>query len=101
MKYGVFLYIKMSFSDIFNKEIMLWEGFYHDFSTKKASASGALPPDPQGNFAPLMIYPGTAPAWDFRYLPCGEKIWKSVLEMLAFEGKFTPQYANFQMNKYI
>ena len=61
---------------------MLWEGFYHDFSTKKVSASGGLRPltptnglrplDPrQGGAAPwtpevtsppLTIYPGAAPA---------------------------------------
>ena len=60
---------------------MLWEGFYHDFSTKKASsasggfaawppprgdlplglARGRCPLDPRGNFAPLRIYPGAAP----------------------------------------
>ena len=49
---------------------MLWEGFYHDFSTKKASASGGFPPDPhqgarpmdrRGNFTPSTIYAGATP----------------------------------------
>ena len=48
---------------------MLWEGSCHDFSTKKASASGAfapdphqgaLPPGPRVTLAPLTIYPGPA-----------------------------------------
>ena len=36
---------------------MLWEGFYHDFSTKKASA----PWTPEVTSPPLTIYPGAAP----------------------------------------
>ena len=54
---------------------MLWKGFYHDFSTKEASASGgelcppasplgALPPAPLRFLRPLTIYPGGAPAYD-------------------------------------
>ena len=55
-KYDVFSgikVIKINFSVIFNEEIRALEGFYHDFSTKKASASGASPPDPhQGALPP-------------------------------------------------
>ena len=50
---------------------MLWEGFYHNFSTKKVSASGgfapwtpargAAPLTPEVTLPPLPIYPGTAP----------------------------------------
>ena len=57
MKYGIFSCIKISFSVIFNKEIMLWEGFYHDFSTKKAS----VPWTPVVTSPPLTIYPVAAP----------------------------------------
>ena len=59
---------------------MLWKGFYHDFSTKKASASGGfpdphqgalppgpppgeLPPGPPRFPCPLTIYPGAAPVY--------------------------------------
>ena len=50
---------------------MLWEGFYYDFSTKKASASGGFAPwtpargrcplDPRGNFAPSNDLPWRRP----------------------------------------
>ena len=58
------------------RKYVLWKGFYHDFSTKKASASGdftkgicfldprqreALPPDPWGSFAPLNDLPWRHP----------------------------------------
>ena len=55
---------------------MLWEGSYHDFSTKKVSAprgsappgplSEGLPLDPRGTFAPSNDLPwrsGAAPNW--------------------------------------
>ena len=52
---------------------MLWEGFYHDFSTKKVSASprgsapwtptggGTAPWTPEVTSSPLTIYPVAAP----------------------------------------
>ena len=40
---------------------MLWKGFYHDFSTKKASASGASPPDPHQGALPPGPLPGALP----------------------------------------
>ena len=40
---------------------MLWKGFYHDFSTKKASASGASPPDPHQGVLPLDPHRGHCP----------------------------------------
>ena len=53
---------------------MLWEGFYHDFSTKKASASGGFAPwppprgsapwTPEVTSPPLSIYPGAAPGYN-------------------------------------
>ena len=53
------------------RKYMLWEGFYHDFSTKKASASGGFAPwppprgsapwTPEVTSPPLTIYPGAAP----------------------------------------
>ena len=79
-KYGVFScikVIKISFSVIFNEEILLWKGFYQ-LSIKKASFRGLFPltptkcsldphrghcpVDPQGSLPPLTIYPGAAPA---------------------------------------
>ena len=57
---------------------MLLEGFYHDFSTKKVSASGGFAPwpPPRGSapltpdltLLPLTIYPGAAPAIECIYL---------------------------------
>ena len=45
---------------------MLWKGFYHDFSTKMASASASggecsAPWTPKVPSPPVMIYPGAAP----------------------------------------
>ena len=42
--------IKMNFS--------VWKGFYHDFSTKKASASGSFAPDPHQGALPPGPPPG-------------------------------------------
>ena len=78
---GYFHALKWAFlSSLTRKWYMLWEGFYHDFSTKKVSASGgfapwppqgALPPGPPAGGAapstpeatplPLTIYPGATP----------------------------------------
>ena len=66
--------LKLAFVSSLTRKYVLWKGFYHDFSTKKASASpdphqGALSLDPRqwrcpldsrGSFAPLPIYPGAA-----------------------------------------
>ena len=73
-KYGVFSCIKVMkfvFLPSLTRKYVLWKGFYHDFSTKKASASGGFAPltptkglcslDPRGSFAPLTIYPGATP----------------------------------------
>ena len=60
--------LKLVFLSSLTRKYVLWKGFYHDFSTKKASASGGepcrgrCPLDPQGSFAPLTIYLGAAPA---------------------------------------
>ena len=64
--------LKLAFLLSLTSNNMLWKGFYHDFSTNKASASGASPSDPhQGALPPgppripcppLTIYPGAAPA---------------------------------------
>ena len=73
---GYFHALKLAFLSSLIRKYMLWEGFYHDFSTKKVSASGGFAPltptkglrplDPrQGaevTSPPLTIYPGTAPA---------------------------------------
>ena len=58
---------KLAFLSSLMRKYVLWKGFYHDFNTKKASASGATPTkglcplDPRGSFAPLTIYPSAAP----------------------------------------
>ena len=42
--------LKLAFLSSLTRKYVLWKGFYHDFNTKKASASdphkGALPPGP-------------------------------------------------------
>ena len=79
---GYFHALKLALLSSLMRKYMLWEGFYHDFSTKRVSASGDFAPwppprgsapwtpargrcplDPRGSFAPLMIYPGAAPAY--------------------------------------
>ena len=62
-KHGVFScigVIKNSFSVTFNE---LWEGFYHNFSTKKASASGGFAPDPHQGTLPTGPPPGVTVPW--------------------------------------
>ena len=80
LKYGYFLALKLAFLTSLIRKYMLWEGFYHDFSTKKASASGGFAPwppptgsapwtpargrcplDPRGNFAPSNDLPWRRP----------------------------------------
>ena len=71
--------LKLAFLSSLTRKYVLWKGFYHNFSTKKASASGDYAPDPtkglcpldprrgrcpldpRGSFAPLTIYPDAAP----------------------------------------
>ena len=38
--------LKLAFLSFLTRKYVLWKGFYHDFSPKEASASGALPPGP-------------------------------------------------------
>ena len=73
---GYFHALKWAFLSSLIRKYMLWEGFYHDFNTKKVSASGGLCPltptkglhpldprwgrcplDPRGNFAPSNDLP--------------------------------------------
>ena len=42
---------------------MLWEGFYHNFSTKKVSASGGFAPDLHQGAPPPGPLPGGAAPW--------------------------------------
>ena len=53
-------FLKLAFLSSLTTKYVLWKGFYHDFSTKKASASGGFaltptkglcPMDPRGSFA--------------------------------------------------
>ena len=58
---------KLAFLSSLTRKYMLWEGSYHDFSTKKVSAStstkGPCPQIPAVPLPPLTIYPGTAPVY--------------------------------------
>ena len=77
---GYFHALKLAFLSSLIRKYMLWEGFYHDFSTKKVSASGGFAPwppprgsapgplpggaapwTPEVTSPPLTIYPGAAP----------------------------------------
>ena len=78
--WGIFHALKLAFLSSLIRKYMLWEGFYHDFSTKKVSASGGFAPwppprgsapwtpargrcplDPRGNFAPSNDLPWRRP----------------------------------------
>ena len=63
--------LKLAFLSSLTRKCVIWKGFYHNFSAKKASASGAFAPwpPPRGS-APwtpevpspsLTIYPGATP----------------------------------------
>ena len=68
---GYFHALKLAFLSSLIRKYMLWEGFYHDFSAKKVSASGGFAPwppprgsapwTPEVTSPPLTIYPGAAP----------------------------------------
>ena len=77
---GYFHWKKLAFLSSLIRKYMLWEGLYHDFSTKKVSASGGFAPwppprgsapwtpargrcslDPRGNFAPSNDLPWRRP----------------------------------------
>ena len=74
---GYFHALKLAFLSSLIRKYMLWEGFYHDFSTKKVSAfapwppprgsppgpppGGAAPWTPELTSPPLKVYPGAAP----------------------------------------
>ena len=45
--------LKLAFLSSLTSKYMLWKGFYHDFSTKKASASGGFPLTPTKGLCPL------------------------------------------------
>ena len=61
---GYFHALKWAFLSSLIRKYMLWEGFYHDFSTKKVSG------DPEVTSPPLMIYPGAAPGCKNFILKC-------------------------------
>ena len=77
---GYFHALKLAFLSSLIRKYMLWEGFYHNFSTKKVSASGGEAPwppprssapwtpargryplDPRSNFAPSNDLPWRRP----------------------------------------
>ena len=61
--------LKWAFLSSLTRKYVFWKGFYHDFSTKKASASGGFliptkelcPLDPRGSFAPPSDLPWRRP----------------------------------------
>ena len=66
--------LKLAFLTSLTRTYVFWKGFYHNFSTKKASASGGelcpldprrgrCPLDPEDPLPPLTIDPGAAPAY--------------------------------------
>ena len=86
---GYFHALKLAFLTSLIRKYMLWEGFYHDFSTKKRVSwsggeahQGAPPPGPPPGGAapwtpevtspPLTIYPGAAPVGAYRLYLSGE-----------------------------
>ena len=99
---GYFHALKLAFLSSLLRKHMLWEGFYHDFSTKKVSASGGFAPcphqrapppgPPPGGAAPwtpvvtsppLTIYPGAAPVYtDNRslFLLNSTYIWQEIIQ---------------------
>ena len=71
-KYQASKLLKLAFLSSLTRKYVLWKGFYHDFSTKKASASqkgfqpqprGSAPWTPEVPSLPLKIYPGADPAY--------------------------------------
>ena len=60
---GYFHALKLAFLTSLIRKNMLWEGFYHDFSTKKASASGGFAPWPPPRGSNLWTPPGGAAPW--------------------------------------
>ena len=80
---GYFHALKLAFLTSLIRKYVLWKGFYHDFSTKKVSASGGFAPwppprgsapwtpargpapwTPEVTSPPLTIYPAAAPVCD-------------------------------------
>ena len=55
--------LKLAFLSSLTRKYVLWKGFYHDFSTKKASASGGKAPDPHQGALPPGPPPGGAAPW--------------------------------------
>ena len=91
--------LKLAFLSVLTREYVLWKGFYHDFSTKEASALrglrpltptkgfcpldpcwGRCPLDPRGSFPPPppppAIYPGAAP----ECIIINKNIWDNIME---------------------
>ena len=82
--------LKLAFLSSLKRKYMLWKGFYHDFSTKNASASGALPPGPPPGalppgpprfLAPLTIFPGAISKLSILFL----KLSISILKQIVWE----------------
>ena len=60
---GYFHALKLAFLSSLIRKYMLWEGFYHDFSTKKVSASGGFALWPPPRAPPPGPPPGGAAPW--------------------------------------
>ena len=55
--------LKLAFLTSLTRKYVLWKGFYHDFSTKKASASGGLAPWPPPRGSATWTPAGSAAPW--------------------------------------
>ena len=115
--------LKLAFLSSLRRKYVLWKGFYHNFSTKKASPRGYAPWTPAGGTAPwtpevpspsLTIYPGSAPElvkWPAQAVHKGKVIDKKIFSswrlifLLLFHLGPTPfsfqfwQIAPFQSRK--
>ena len=78
---------KLAFLSSLTRKYVIGKGFYHDFSTKKASASGGLPPGPRGSFAP-------PPPHDFALAPhlCLRGVCGNALKVISLWGYVSVQH---------
>ena len=98
---GYFHALRLAFLSSLIRKYMLWEGFYHDFSTKQVSASGGSAPwppprgsapwTPEVTSPPRTIYPGAAPVYTY-YLrgPLGSIVCFTLIMMCQLQILIVP-----------
>ena len=96
---GYFHALKLAFLSSLIRKYMPWEGFYHDFSTKKVSASGGFAPwppprgsapwTPEVTSPPLTIYPGVWCVWE-EWCVCGDSLERGRSEESSSSGVARP-----------